>query len=90
MYCIEATAGDAVWKERLAGNYSASPLLAGERIYITSEEGITTVLEPGSQYKEITTNKLAGKTMASIAVSQGNFFIRTGDSLFCIGNSTRL
>jgi outer membrane protein assembly factor BamB len=89
LYCIEAATGDVVWSERLEGNYSASPLLADGRIYITSEEGLTTVLEPGSQYKEITTNKLDGKSMASIAVSEGNFFIRTGDSLYCIGKQPR-
>ena len=89
LHCIEAKSGEIVWQERLDGNYSASPLLADGRIYITSEEGITTVLEPGPKYKEITKNTLDGKTMASIAVSRGNFFIRTGDSLYCIGNQPR-
>ena len=89
LHCIEAKTGDVVWQERLDGNYSASPLLADGRIYITSEEGITTVLEPGPRYQEITQNTLGGKTMASIAVSQGNFFIRTGESLYCIGNQPR-
>lgn len=89
LYCLKAATGDVVWLERLIGNYSASPLLADGRIYITSEEGVTTVLESGLQYKVIATNKLDGKTMASIAVSQGNFFIRTGDSLYCIGKSPR-
>ncbi|KAA5538716.1 PQQ-binding-like beta-propeller repeat protein [Roseiconus nitratireducens] len=86
LHCIDAKTGEIVWQERLDGNYSASPLLADGRIYLTSEEGVTTVLDPGPQYKEITTNKLEGKTMASIAVSRGNFFIRTGDSLYCIGD----
>ncbi|MCS7470599.1 PQQ-binding-like beta-propeller repeat protein [Stieleria sp. ICT_E10.1] len=89
LHCIEAKTGEVVWQERLDGNYSASPLLADGRIYLTSEEGITTVLEPGPQYKEITRNTLDGKSMASIAVSQGNFFIRTGDRLYCIGNQPR-
>ncbi|WP_040769265.1 PQQ-binding-like beta-propeller repeat protein, partial [Novipirellula maiorica] len=89
LYCLEAATGDIVWQERLSGNYSASPLLADGRIYITSEEGITTVLEPGSQYKQITKNNLKGKTMASIAVSQGNFFIRSGDALYCISPAPR-
>jgi outer membrane protein assembly factor BamB len=89
LYCLEAATGEVVWLERLGCNYSASPLLADDRIYITSEEGVTTVVESGSQYKAITTNKLDGKTMASIAVSQANFFIRSGDSLYCIANPSR-
>ncbi len=89
LYCLQAATGDIVWQERLGGNYSASPLLADGRIYITSEEGVTTVIEPGAEYKKVATNKLEGKTMASIAVSQGNFFLRSGDSLYCIGNPPR-
>ena len=89
LHCIEAKTGEVVWLERLKGNYSASPLLADGRIYITSEDGITTVLEPGTRYKVIAENMLDGKTIASIAVSRGNFFIRTGDSLYCIGNQPR-
>lgn len=85
LYCFEASTGDVVWQERLDGNYSASPLFADGRIYITSEAGKTTVLEPGPQYQELATNDLSGKTMASIAVSQGNFFLRSGDALYCIG-----
>ncbi|WP_372726063.1 hypothetical protein [Novipirellula sp.] len=47
------------------------------------------MIEPGAEYKKVATNKLEGKTMASIAVSQGNFFLRSGDSLYCIGNPPR-
>ncbi|MDV6033574.1 MAG: PQQ-binding-like beta-propeller repeat protein [Phycisphaera sp. RhM] len=89
LHCIEAKTGEVVWQQRLEGNYSASPLLADGRIYLTSEEGVTTVLAPGMQYKELTRNTLDGKTMASIAVSRGNFFIRSGGSLYCIGNPPR-
>jgi len=89
LHCIEAKSGEIVWQERLGGNYSASPLLADGRIYLTSEEGLTTVLKPGPRYEEITKNPLDGKTMASIAVSQGNFFLRSGDTLYCIGNQPR-
>ena len=47
------------------------------------------MLESGAEYKRIATNKLEGKTMALIAVSQGNFFLRSGDNLYCIGNPPR-
>lgn len=89
LHCIEAKTGEVIWQKRLDGNYSTSPLLADGRIYITSEEGTTTVLKPGPRYKEITKNTLDGMTMASIAVSRGNLFIRTGDSLYCIGDQPR-
>lgn len=85
LHCIEAGTGEIVWQERLNGKYSASPLYADGRIYITSEEGVTTVLKPGTKYDEIASNNLEAECLASIAVSQGQFFIRSADHLYCIG-----
>ena len=89
MHCIDATSGEIVWLERLEGAYSASPVYADGRIYVLSEEGVTLVLHPGAQYSEIARNKLDEKCMASMAVSQGQFFIRTAENLYCIGASKR-
>jgi outer membrane protein assembly factor BamB len=85
LYCIEATSGDIVWFNRLNGAHSASPVYADGRIYILSEEGETLVLRPGAKYDEIARNTIDEKCMASMAVSQGQFFIRTAENLYCIG-----
>lgn len=87
LHCIDAATGDVVWVERLRGAYSASPVLAEGRIYIMSEEGVTIVLKPGAKYDEIARNTLEEGCLASMAVSQGQFFIRSADNLFCIGTS---
>jgi outer membrane protein assembly factor BamB len=78
-----------VWLKRLDGAYSASPVYADGRIYILSEEGMTIVLRPGEKYDEIARNSLNEKCLASMAVSQGQFFIRTAENLFCIAASNR-
>ena len=36
---VESATGKEVWKERIGGNFSASPLLVGDRMYMLSEEG---------------------------------------------------
>ena len=84
LHCIDATSGEIVWIKRLRGNYSASPVLADGRIYILSEEGVTLVLRPGAAYEELATNGLGEKCMASMAVSGGQFFIRSDRHLYCI------
>lgn len=89
LHCIEATSGDIVWLKRLGGAYSASPVYADGRIYILSEEGVTFVLRPGAKYDEIARNTIDEKCMASMAVSQGQFFIRSAENLYCIGTSDR-
>jgi outer membrane protein assembly factor BamB len=86
LHCIEATSGKIVWMERLSGAHSASPVYADGRIYILSEDGETIVLRPGVKYDEVARNDLGDTCLASMAVSQGNFYIRSAQHLYCIGN----
>ena len=44
------------------------------------------MLRPGDRYQEITRNVIEEKCMASMAVSDGQFFIRTAENLYCIGS----
>jgi outer membrane protein assembly factor BamB len=83
--CLKGDTGEIVWQERLAGNYSASPVYADRRVYFLSDGGETTVVEAGPQFKIISRNPLQEKCQASMAISQGRLFIRTEKNLFCIG-----
>lgn len=85
--CIDASTGDIHWQHRLGGNHSASPVFAGGWIYFQNEEGVTTVIAPGTEFKQTAHNELDGSTLASIAVSDGAFFIRTGTHLYRIDES---
>lgn len=85
LHCVESSTGNIAWVQRLPGTYSASPVFADGRIYILSEQGVTLVLRPGPRYDEIRRNRLEEECLASMAVSQGQFFIRTAESLYCIG-----
>jgi outer membrane protein assembly factor BamB len=89
LHCIEASTGEIVWRHRLSGDYSASPVFADGRIYILSEEGLTLVLRPGPRYDEVGRNGIDETCLASMAVSQGQFYIRSSEHLFCIGASDR-
>lgn len=81
------TGAPAYNREKLpGGTYSASPLLADGKIYVTSEGARTTVLAAGPEFKILSENPLDDKwTLSSIAVSGKNLFIRTSTSLYCIG-----
>jgi outer membrane protein assembly factor BamB len=87
MYCLDAKTGTAVWgPERVvSGTYSASPVLADGKIYVTSEDGVTTVLAAGEEFKILAENDLEAYTLSSLAISEGQIFIRTEDYLYCIG-----
>jgi outer membrane protein assembly factor BamB len=83
--CLEAATGKVLWRQRLGGRYSASPVWADGKIYFLSEEGETAVIEADSEFRVLSRNKLEEKCCASPAVSQGNIFIRSESNLFCIG-----
>ncbi|MEQ1827222.1 MAG: PQQ-binding-like beta-propeller repeat protein [Pirellula sp.] len=85
--CVDEKTGTHLWQHRLGGNFAASPTYANEHIYFVSKEGITTVLRPGPAYVEIARNELFGQTLASMAVYDGKFLIRTDPTLYCIGSS---
>jgi outer membrane protein assembly factor BamB len=82
--CVDARTGAVHWQARLGGNYSASPTLADGRIYFQSEEGVTTVLAPGKELRRLAVNRLDGAMLASMAVADGSFFIRTDRRLYRI------
>jgi outer membrane protein assembly factor BamB len=88
VWALDAATGEAVWgPERVrGGTYSASPLVADGRIYVTSEEGVTTVLAAADSFEVLAENEIGEYTLSSLAVSDGQIFLRTADHLYCIAD----
>lgn len=84
--CVDARTGQELWRARLGGNHSASPIYADGKIYFLSEEGETVVIAPGRKLNHLATNQLDGPTLASMAVSSGSLFIRSATHLYRISN----
>ncbi|HEY1784452.1 MAG TPA: PQQ-binding-like beta-propeller repeat protein [Pirellulales bacterium] len=84
-FCVEAKTGETVWKHRVSGNFSASPIEAEGRIYLFDEGSVTTVIEAGREFKTLSVNKLADEEMfASPAVAGESLFVRTATQLYRI------
>lgn len=83
--CLRAETGEEIWRERLGGRYSASPIWAEGRIYFLSEKGKTTIVQAGGEFKVLAENELKEKCGASPAVSQKHIFIRSENNIYCIG-----
>lgn len=82
---IEAKTGELVWKERLRGNFSASPIYADGRLYCFNQDSVATVLEPGPPGKILAVNELSGEQlMATPAVAGKALFVRTRTHLYRI------
>jgi outer membrane protein assembly factor BamB len=82
--CLDARTGREHWRKRLPGAYSASPLLAGGRVYFQNEAGTGVVVRAGKEYKELARNALDERTLASYAAADGALFIRTDRHLYRI------
>jgi outer membrane protein assembly factor BamB len=87
VYCLDAKTGRTLYgPQRIKpGTYSASPVLAGGHIYITSEEGVTSVFKAGPAFAPVAENPVDEYVLSSIAVSEGQLFLRTSKHLYAIG-----
>ncbi len=87
LWCLHARSGQPAYgPQRLRpGTYSASPVLADGKLYATSEDGLTSVVEAGAAFALLAENALDDYTLSSPAISDGQLFIRTAHHLYCIG-----
>ncbi len=84
VFAFDAAHGEVLWQGRIGGNHSASPILAGDKIYFASEEGEITVVEAGSEFKVLARNQVDGRIQSSPAAVGGVLYVRTDKELLAI------
>jgi outer membrane protein assembly factor BamB len=82
--CVDAKTGAEVWHGRIDGEHSASPILADGRIYFCNQKGLTTVIQPGREFKVLAENALPDGFMACPAVVGKSLLLRTRTHLYRI------
>ncbi|HYG82916.1 MAG TPA: PQQ-binding-like beta-propeller repeat protein [Pyrinomonadaceae bacterium] len=87
VWCLDAKTGREIYgQQRIkSGTYSASPVLADGKLYVTNEDGLTTVIKAGPTFEVLAENDLGDYCLSSPAISEGQIFIRTAKHLYCIG-----
>jgi hypothetical protein len=87
MWCLDAKTGAVVYeRQRLKpSTYTGSPVLADGKIYITNEDGLTSVVRAGATFEILAENDFGEYVLSSPAVSNGQIFIRTDKALYAIG-----
>jgi outer membrane protein assembly factor BamB len=87
VYVVDRVTGQEVYGgQRLRpGTYSASPVIADGKIYVTSEEGVTSVFRTGPKFELLAENETNEYVLSSVAVAGGQIFLRTDKFLYCIG-----
>lgn len=82
--CRDVETGELRWRERVPGNYSASPVHAAGCIYMASERGVCTAIAASREYRQLGSSDLGEPILASLAVADGAIFVRTESSLYRI------
>lgn len=94
-YCWEAATGKEMWKTRMRGPVSASPVLVGDTIYASNEGGTTYVFKANPQrYEAVAQNRLGDESFATPTIVDNRIYLRvaSGDgrnrseSLYAIGH----
>jgi len=87
LYCLDARTGKVIYGPQRLRNatYSGSAVLADGRIYITDEDGVTTVIRSGPRFELLSQNDLQDYTLSSPAISDGQIFVRTASFIYAIG-----
>jgi outer membrane protein assembly factor BamB len=79
--------GTEIYRQRLGyvgSGYSASPVAADGRIYLSSEDGEMLVVAAGREFRQLATNSMGELLMATPALSEGVMFVRATDHLFAV------
>ncbi len=83
--CIEIETGKEMWRHYPGGRFWSSLVGTSKRVYATSQGGDTVVFSPDpKEYKELAVNSVGEGTNATLALSNGQIFLRTYTHLYCI------
>jgi len=92
--CWDSASGKELWKSRLGGTFSSSPVRVGDRIYATNEAGETFVYQASPEkFTSIATSKLGDEAFATPAICGGRIYVRVAhkvdgkrqEMLYCLG-----
>jgi len=92
--CWDVETGKMYWETRLGGEFSSSPVLSGDHIFVSNEAGVTQVFKASKEkFQLVSRNPLGDEQMASPAICGGRVYIRAASSaggsrserLYCIG-----
>jgi outer membrane protein assembly factor BamB len=81
--CVNAATGEVVYRERLgaAGQYSASPVIARDHLYLLSSKGLLTVVRCGDQFEILHQADLRASISATPAMDQNSLYVRSDDAM---------
>lgn len=90
--CLDLKTGATVWEERLPATGSngetwGSMVLAGDKLYVVNRSGDTLVLRASPKFEVIASNPVGELSNSTLALSNGEIFLRTHAALYCVSET---
>ena len=85
--CADAENGTVLYRERLGASwpYLSSPIVANGNIYISSNNGVISVIKAGDKLEILAQNDLQEKIYSTPAVIGNTLYVRTMENLYAFG-----
>lgn len=82
--CVALADGAPVWRGRVGGMFSASPIVAGDAVINVSADGEVVALRDGEEFVELGRRDLGEPSRASPAVAEDRLILRGASHLFAL------
>jgi len=83
--CVKSASGEVLWRERVGGNYSGSPVCVADKLYCIAEDGQVVVLAAAAEYQLLGRSPLGEDSRSTPAVAGGRMYLRSYSHLFSLG-----
>jgi outer membrane protein assembly factor BamB len=85
--CLDAKTAKIYYEERIhSGRHRASPAYVDGKILCVARDGVVSVVQPGKEFKLLSSNRMNDDITASPAISGGRIYLRGWKALYAIGS----
>jgi outer membrane protein assembly factor BamB len=81
----DAKTGETIYQQRLPTSFSASPVAADGKLYLSSEDGDVFVVKAGRQYELLSRNVMGQPLMATPALADRMLIVRAENTIYALG-----
>ncbi len=87
--CLRAATGETLWRQRVGGSFSGSPVCVDGKLYAIDDDGTVVVLAAAEEYKLLGRTNLGEESRSTPAISGGRMYLRTYSHLISVGGGKR-
>jgi PQQ-like domain len=84
LHCLDAKTGERYWAYDMEAAMWGTPMVVGNKVYLTDEDGDVAIFEASKEFKEPATMNMGSGSYASPVLANGVLYIMTKETLYAI------